>query len=56
MLYYRWEAAKAQFYTATVGMMGAVATLLLDNGSGATQNNDNISSFINTNLILRHFP
>ena len=52
LLYFRWEAAKAQFYTASVGMMGAVAALLLDNGSGATQNNDNVSSFINTNLIL----
>ena len=30
--FYRWEAAKAQFWTASVGMMGAVAALLLDSG------------------------
>lgn len=33
-------------------MLGAVAALLLDNSSFTTQNNDNMSSFINTNLIL----
>ena len=50
-MYYRFEAAKAQFYTATIGMMGAVAALLLDNGSSTNQK-DEISSIINTNLIL----
>ena len=48
---FRWEAAKAQFCTATVGMMGAVAALILDSDAVDKQNSAT-NSIINTNLIL----
>ena len=48
---FRWEAAKAQFCTATVGMMGAVAALILDSDAVNKQNGAT-NSTINTNLIL----
>ena len=51
LLFFRWDAAKAQFCTATVGMMGAVAALILDSDSGNMQNSAT-NSIINTNLIL----
>ena len=50
-MFFRWDAAKAQFCTATVGMMGAVAALILDSDSGNKQNSAT-NSIINTNLIL----
>ena len=51
LLFFRWDAAKAQFCTATVGMMGAVAALILDSDAVNKQNGAT-NSIINTNLIL----
>ena len=51
LLFFRWDAAKAQFCTATVGMMGAVAALILDSDSVNNQTSAT-NSIINTNLIL----
>ena len=50
LFYSRWEAAKAQFCTATVGMMGAIAALMLDSNSNTS---DKITgNTINTSLML----
>ena len=51
ILTFRWEAAKAQFCTATVGMMGAVAALILDSDALNKQNGAT-NPILNTNLIL----
>ena len=51
---FRWDAAKAQFCTATVGMMGAVAALWLQEDPAQSHDGDGLmlTDALSTNIIL----